>query len=81
MRLDRNVERRQKFSIKVIKKCKWSDLRRLDRESLSLTDGKHKHIVGMEEVFDSKNITFVVMQFCRGGSMVVIARLYQEDRM
>lgn len=76
-----HVETRQKVAIKIIKKGKCSDLSRLDREIQSLMAAKHKNIVVLEEVLDSKNNLFVVMGLCGGGSLVDIVRLYPEERM
>ena len=76
-----HVETRQKVAIKIIKKGKCSDLSRLDREIQSLMAARHKHIVALEEVLDSENNLFIVMELCGGGSMVDIVRLYPEERM
>lgn len=81
VRLAFHVENRQKFAIKIIKKGKCSDLSRLDREIQSLMAAKHEHIVALEEVLESENNIFIVMELCGGGSMVDIVRLYPEERM
>lgn len=76
-----HVETRQKVAVKIIKKGKCSDLSRLDREIQSLMAAKHKNIVALEEVLDSRNNLFVVMGLCGGGTLVDIVRLYPEERM
>lgn len=81
VRLAFHVENRQKFAVKIIKKGKCSDLSRIDREIQSLMAAKHEHIVSLEEVLDSDNNIFIVMELCGGGSMVDIVRLYPEERM
>lgn len=81
VRLAMHVETREKYAIKIIKKGKCSDLSRLDREIQSLMAAKHKHIVALEEVLDSENNIFIVMELCGGGSMMDIVRLYPEERM
>lgn len=81
VRLAMHVESRKKFAVKIIKKGKCSDLSRLDREIQSLMAAKHENIVALEEVLDSDNNIFIVMELCGGGSMVDIVRLYPEERM
>lgn len=81
VRLAMHVETREKYAIKIIKKGKCSDLSRLDREIQSLMASKHQHIVALEEVLDSENNIFIVMELCGGGSMMDIVRLYPEERM
>eukprot|EP00177_Eucheuma_denticulatum_P008543 GFKZ01015551.1.p1 GENE.GFKZ01015551.1~~GFKZ01015551.1.p1 ORF type:complete len:1193 (+),score=192.35 GFKZ01015551.1:114-3581(+) len=81
VRLAMHVETREKVAIKIIKKGKCSDLSRLDREIQSLMAARHTHIVALEEVLESKNNLFIVMELCGGGSLVDIVRLYPEERM
>lgn len=81
VRLAFHVENRQKYAIKIIKKGKCSDLSRLDREIASLMAAKHQNIVELEEVLDSHDNIFIVMELCGGGSMVDIVRLYPKERM
>lgn len=81
VRLAMHVETRERVAVKIIKKGKCSYLSRLDREIQSLMAAKHKNIVGLHEVLDSKDNLFIVMELCGGGSLVDIVRLYPEERM
>lgn len=81
VRLARHVETGEKVAIKIIKKGKCSDLSRLDREIESLMAAKHEHIVALQEVLDSEDNLFIVMELCGGGSLVDMVRLYPKERM
>eukprot|EP01127_Copromyxa_protea_P020412 TRINITY_DN6836_c0_g2_i1.p1 TRINITY_DN6836_c0_g2~~TRINITY_DN6836_c0_g2_i1.p1 ORF type:complete len:1147 (-),score=237.16 TRINITY_DN6836_c0_g2_i1:39-3479(-) len=58
-----------KYAIKVILKGKCSDMSRIDNEIKAMMMLEHRHIVCLEEVFESTSSVFFVMELCVGGSL------------
>eukprot|EP00871_Galdieria_phlegrea_P003675 jgi/Galph1/4308/GphlegSOOS_G2958.1 len=58
-----------RFAVKLVKRGKCSDLSRLDREIHVMTMLDHPNIVRLEEVIESENILYLVMELCDGGSL------------
>lgn len=76
-----NMETREKFAMKIIKKGFLSDLSRLDTEIQAMMLTKHSNIVNLIEVMESQDSTFLVLELCGGGSLIDMVRIYPEEKM
>lgn len=63
------VETGERFAAKLVKRGKCSDLSRLDREIHVMTMLDHPNIVRLEEVIESDDNLYLIMELCGGGSL------------
>jgi serine/threonine protein kinase len=59
----------ERFAAKLVKRGKCSDLSRLDREIHVMTMLDHPNIVRLEEVIESDDNLYLIMELCGGGSL------------
>ena len=75
----------EKVAIKIIPKSKMKekdDLIRLERELEILTKFEHPNIIMVNEIFESENSYYTVMDFCEGGELfnyIVKKKFLSED--
>ncbi|GJQ10753.1 hypothetical protein GpartN1_g2544.t1 [Galdieria partita] len=63
------IETGERFAAKLVKRGKCSDLSRLDREIHVMTMLDHPNIVRLEEVIESDDNLYLIMELCGGGSL------------
>lgn len=81
VRMGVHVQSHDKFAVKIIRKGKCADMSCVDREIQALKVAKHEHIVALEEVLETEDNVFLVLELCGGGSLSDVLRLYPEERM
>lgn len=81
VRMGVNVQSHEKYAVKIIRKGKCADMSGVDREIQALQTAKHPHIVALEEVLETEDSVFLVLELCGGGSLSDVVRLYPEERM
>jgi serine/threonine protein kinase/Ca2+-binding EF-hand superfamily protein len=81
VRLGVNVETHEKFAVKIVRKGQCTDMCCVDREIQALKSAKQEHIVGLEEVLESEENVFLILELCGGGSLSSVVRLHPGERM
>lgn len=74
-------EKKQKKAVKVIPKGDVADMSRVDVEIQAMLMLKHPNVVGLEEVLETEDSVYFVMELCGGGCMsnyVLVEPLREE---
>eukprot|EP00189_Rhodosorus_marinus_P001026 CAMPEP_0113969974 /NCGR_PEP_ID=MMETSP0011_2-20120614/10745_1 /TAXON_ID=101924 /ORGANISM="Rhodosorus marinus" /LENGTH=783 /DNA_ID=CAMNT_0000983951 /DNA_START=400 /DNA_END=2752 /DNA_ORIENTATION=- /assembly_acc=CAM_ASM_000156 len=80
VRFASNMETKEKYALKIVKKGNCAYMSRLDHEieSLKMLTG-HPHVVELEEVLEDDENMYLRMELLGGGSLIDIVRLYPNN--